>query len=156
MLTRPDDSRLPSARGKRRVGLSAYQEQRLKEQLRPSLCSEPWLEAQFKSADDVDEAGTPILYRYHDPHVFPPGGAKTAMVRCPLCGILVPPNTIEHDACLDHAPHDGWGPSPSAVAIRALQWFNLRMEDPELPPEDVESLRAEIDRFHQPPTATKS
>ena len=156
MVTRPEDSRLPSARKKPRVGLSAYQEQRLKDQLRPSICSEPWLEAQFKSADDTDETGTPILYRYHDPHVFPPGGAKSAMVRCPECGVLVPPNTLEQGACLDHARHDGWGPSPSAVAIRALQMFNLRMEDPELPPEDVEALRAEIEAFRQQDRATKS
>jgi hypothetical protein len=149
MVTRPEDSRLPSARKKRRVGLSAYQEQRLKEQLRPSICSEPWLEAQFKSADDTDETGTPILYRYHDPHVFPPGGAKTAMARCPECGVLVPPNTLEHGACLDHARHDGWGPSPSAVAIRALQMFNLRIEDSELAPEDLPSLRKEIEDYHQ-------
>ena len=157
MLARSDDSRLPSARKlKRRVGLSAYQEQRLKDELRPSVCSEPWLEAQFKSADDTDETGQPILYRYHDPHVYPPGGAKSAMVRCPLCGVFVPPNTLEHGACLDHARHEGWGPSPSAVAIRGLQMFNLRMEDPELPPEDVEALRAEIQAFQEQTTATKS
>jgi hypothetical protein len=157
MLARPDDSRLPSARKpKRRVGLSAYQEQRLKDELRPEVCSEPWLEAQFKCADDTDETGQAILYRYHDPHVFPPGGAKTTMLRCPLCGVFVPPNTLEHGACLDHARHEGWGPSPSAAAIRGLQLFNLRMEDPELPPEDVEALRAEIEAFHAQATATKS
>ena len=150
MLARSDDSRLPFARkAKRRVGLSAYQEQRFKDELRPTVCSEPWLEAQFKSADDTDEAGQAILYRYHDPRVFPPGGAKTAMVRCPLCGVFVPPNTLEHDACLDHARHEGWGPSPSAVAIRGLQMFNLRLEGPELPPEDVPSLRKEIEQYQQ-------
>src|SRR5579859_1065622 len=48
-----------------------------------------------KSVGDIEntvlmtKSGTPILYRYHDPHVFPPGGAKTAMVRCPQCGVMV-------------------------------------------------------------------
>lgn len=150
MLARSDDPRPPFARRpKRRVGLSAYQEQRLKDQLRPSVCSEPWLEAQFKSANDTDETGLPILYRYRDPHVFPPGGSNTGMLRCPLCGVLVPPNTFEHDACLDHARHDGWGASPSAVAIRGLQMFNLRMEDLELAPEDTASLRKEIEQYEQ-------
>lgn len=157
MLARPEDSRTPSARrARRRVGLSAYQEQRLKDRLRPQVCSEPWLEAQFKSADDVDETGQPILYRFHDPHVFPPGGPKTAMVRCSRCGVFVPPNALEDGVCLDHAAHEGWGPSPSAVAIRGLQMFNLRMADAELPPEDTASLRAEIAAFEQRRTTTKS
>lgn len=147
MLSHPQNSGSSSARRarKRRVGLTAYQEHHLKEKLRVFTCSEPWVEAQFRSTDDVDQDGTPIHYRYHDPHVFPPGGSKTAMVRCPRCGVITPPNAIEHGACLDHADHRGWGPSPSAVAIQGLQMMNLRLQEPELPPEDSASLRREIE-----------
>lgn len=128
----------------RRVGLSAWRENRLKAALRPRMPSEPWVEAQFVSACDVAEDGTPILYRYHDPHVFPPGGAETAMRRCRECGVLMPPHILSQGRCIDHADHTGWGPSPSAIAIRALQRFNLRLEVEELPAEDVVSLRQEI------------
>ena len=148
MLAHPSEfpSRRPKLR-KRRVGLTLYEEQRLRQQLRQTACSEPWVEAQFVTADDVDQNGSAIVYRYHDPHVFPPGGAKTGMRRCPACSVITPSIAFEHGNCLDHADHRGWGPSPSAVAIRALQMFNLRFEFPDLPPEDSVSLRKEIRRF---------
>lgn len=148
MLAHPSDPGSPLRNlPKSRVGLTVYEEDRLKRRLRRRTCSEPWVEAQIKTCHDVDQNGTEIIYRYHDPHVYPPGGAKTAMIRCPACGAFNPPNAIEHGRCLDHADHRGWGPSPSAVAIQGLQRFNLRMEEPELPPEDVKSLRKEIRRF---------
>ena len=146
MLAHPSDPGSLPRQPRRRVGLTVYQEDRFKERLRPITCSEPWVEAQFKTAHDVDQSGSSITYRYRDPHVYPPGGASTAMIRCPACGAFNPPNAIEHGRCLDHADHRGWGPSPSAVAIQALQMFNLRMEQAELPPEDVKSLRKEIRR----------
>jgi hypothetical protein len=137
----PGLSTLP-AKPKRRVG--RHEEQRLKERLRKSAPSEPWVEAQIKAIEDVTEDGTAIIYRYHDPCVFPPGGQQTAMVRCPKCGVFTPPNTIEHGACLDHACHDGWGPSPSAVAITKAAQRKLRNTQLELLPEDTRSLRNEI------------
>jgi len=149
MLAYPSDPSSPLRKLPRRTGLTAFEENRLKQRLRRVTCSEPWVEAQIKGTDDVDQDGRRILYRYHDPHVFPPGGADTAMVRCPTCGVMTPPNAMEHGRCLDHADHRGWGPSPSAVAIQALQMLNLRMEMPELPPEDVPSLRKEIRRFEK-------
>ena len=151
MLSHSRDSGSSPARKtkKRRVGLTAYQEDRLKQQLRRSTCSEPWVEAQIKSSRDVDQNGNPILYRYHDPHVYPPGGSKTAMVRCPRCGVMTPPNALEHGACLDHAEHEGWGLSPSALAIQGLQLMNLRLEEPELPPEDSAALRREIEAWNE-------
>ena len=150
MVAPSSNSGSPSARGGRgqRVGLSPFQERRLKANLRLTTCSEPWVEAQFKSADDVDERGSAIVYRYHDPHVYPPGGAKTQMRRCRECGLLMPPNALEGNRCMDHGRHTGWGPSPSAETIRALQMLNLRMADAPLPPEDTASLRKEI-RQHQ-------
>ena len=141
-------SSAPKAK-RRRVGLSFYAEERLKASLRESAPSEPWVEAQFKTADDVDQEGAAIVYRYHDPHVFPPGGKQTLMRRCPECGVFMPPNSFEHGRCLDHADHRGWGPSPSAVAIAALQLFNLRTEEMPLDAEDRKSLWHEIRAFER-------
>lgn len=132
----------------RRTGLSRVEEARLREQLRRQAPSEPWVDAQIKQREDVDSSGRPIVCRYHDPHVFPPGGRDTAMVRCPRCGVFTPPNASENGVCLDHARHDGWGPSPSAVTIAMLQMWNLRMFETELEPEDNASLLKEI-RRHQ-------
>ena len=131
-------------RRKRRVGLSAYQERLLKEALRDKTCSEPWVEAQFQSVVDVDDAGKQILYRFHDTRQYPPGEKSTLMVRCKVCGIFNPPNAMERGQCLDHAELGSWGPSPSALAISAMQMFNLRMEESALEPEDSRSLRNEI------------
>lgn len=134
-----------SARKRRRpVGLTHYQEEQLKRELRLTTPSEPWVEAQFRTVLDTDTDGTDIVYRYRDPHAFPPGGAQTLMVRCAECGVFNPPNAIEHGNCLDHARHDGWGPSPSAVAIAALRRFHLEIEELQLQPEDDASLRREI------------
>jgi hypothetical protein len=124
--------------------MSIYQELQLKAKLRKRSPSEPWVEAQVQTATDTDADGSAIVYRYHDPHAFPPGGSATAMVRCPACGIFVPPNSIEHGKCLDHAHHTGWGPSPSALAIAALQRRNIRLRDLDLLPDDPESLQQEI------------
>jgi hypothetical protein len=151
MPSESQESKFPSARKirRRRVGLSQYQEKFMREKLRAAAPSEPWVDAQFVTVRDQDETGWPIYYRYHDPRAFPPGGKKTAMVRCPACGILMPPNAFEQGECLDHSIHRGWGPSPSAVAIAALQYYNLRAREPDLPPEDLTSLRQEIEQFAQ-------
>lgn len=137
-------------RGKRKtIGLSPARELSLKARLRKTTCSEPWVEAQFKRATDSDEEGHKITYRYHDPRVYPPGGERTAMVRCRKCGIFTPPGAIEHGCCLDHANHAGWGPSPSAVAFQAMQRYNLRLEDSvELRSEKILVLKREISRYH--------
>jgi hypothetical protein len=129
-----------------RVGLAPHEERKLKSKLRRRSPSEPWVEAQIKSSADVTADGLPIVYRYHDPHAFPPGGRQTAMIRCPKCGIFNPPNTFEGGACLDHARHDAWGPSPSAVAIEKFIALNLHPEV-ELEPEDVHSLQHEIRQY---------
>src|SRR5207253_1385304 len=98
-------------RRKRRVGLSALQETRLRAQLRQTTPSEPWVEAQIRSADDLDRDGSPIVYRYHDPRVFPPGGPGTRMVRCSDCGVFTPPGAMEGGRCLEcvnSAAHTAW------------------------------------------------
>jgi len=154
MLPNPQDPGSSSARKRRvrtscrrPVGLTAYREKILKDKLRKSAPSEPWVEAQITTVVDKSPAGAQITYRYHDPHVFPPGGDKTKMIRCPECGILMPPLAFEHGKCLDHARHEGWGPSPSALAIRALQKLHGILEMKNMPPEDVECLRQEIRLF---------
>jgi hypothetical protein len=151
MLPNSSDPGSPSAQKnrKRRVGLSLYHEDRLKRQLRESAPSEPWVEAQFITALDQDQEGEPIVYRYHDPRAFPPGGAETGMIRCPVCGIFMPPNAFEDGQCLDHADHSAWGRSPSAIAIEALQMRNLRLIDSPLPSEDISALREEISKFYE-------
>jgi hypothetical protein len=135
---------------RRRPHLTAQQERSLRARLRKTTPSEPWVEAQFKSAEQISCDGSTAAYRYHDPHVFPPGGPlHTKMIRCPKCGVYMPPNAFEHGACLDHARHEGWGPSPSAIAIQRLQLLNLRLSDAQLPPEDTESLRREIRKYEK-------
>lgn len=131
-----------------RAGLAPHQERQLKTKLRKRTCSEPWVEAQIRTFVDVTADGIPIVYCYHDPHIYPPGKDQTAMIRCPKCRVFNPPNTFEHGACLDHASHKGWGPSPSAVAIEKFIALNLHSEV-ELEPEDVVALRREIAEYHR-------
>lgn len=148
MRRNPHQPGSKSARkGPRRVGLTAYQEELLKRELRLTTPSEPWVEAQFQSSIDQDTDGSAIVYRYRDPHVFPPGGEKTLMVRCKHCQIFNPPNAMEEGQCLDHVENEGWGPSPSALAIAALRKYHLEIEETELPPDDAKSLRREIRRY---------
>lgn len=139
----------PSARRQpRRVGLSRLAEDRLKRRLRKTTCSEPWVEAQIKTVVDRQRAGEPIVYRYHDPKAYPPGGEQTRMIRCPACGVFTPPCAIEHGNCLDHADHGGWGPSPSAIAFHTLQMLNLKIDNElALAPADAQSLRREIKKY---------
>jgi hypothetical protein len=126
------------------ASLSAAQEARLKSRLRREAPSEPWVEAQFRTVQQPCDNGKIVVRRFHDTSVFPPGGARTRMVRCAQCKVFNPPGAIEEGLCLDHAEHAGWGPSPSAVAIRGLQYFNLRMAESELPAESGPALRKEI------------
>jgi hypothetical protein len=133
----------------RKIGLSSAEEARLKAKLRRQSPSEPWVEVQFRTVENTDSRGRPVARRIHDPSVFPPGGARTAMIRCAACDIHTPPQMIEEGQCLDHADHTGWGPSPSAQAIRGLQYFNLRMSELELPPESPAALRREVRRANR-------
>jgi hypothetical protein len=130
-----------------KIGLTPLAESRLRRTLRRKVPSEPWLEAQFRSVLSRNARGEEVVQRLHDASVFPPGGAKTAMIRCACCGIFTPSSAFEHDICLDHADHSAWGRSPSAIAIEALQYRNLRLAETPLPPESRSALRAEIQRF---------
>ena len=140
------ETRNRKGRAKRRSGLSRLAQARLAETLRRVAPSEPWVDAQFIDVVEIDERGERVVRRAHDPSVFPPGGAQTAMVRCPQCGVITPPNAFENGICLDDADHGNWGPSPSAQAIAALQYRNLRLVEAELPPESLSALQAEIRR----------
>lgn len=132
-----------------RAGLTPWREARLKEKLRTTTPSEPWVEEQIKSALDLTPTGTAYVYRYHDPAAFPPGGDQTAMVRCPTCNVFTPPHSFEADECLDHADFDAWGPSPSALAIQRLQIFHGKDIYTDLPPDDYRSLEREIERYNR-------
>ncbi len=138
---------------KRRVGLSRAAERQLRNKLRTRCPSAPWIDAQFKSAESIDDRGREVSCRYHDPSVFPPGGAKTLMVRCPGCCIFTPPNAMDGGICLDcqpavtpMEPHLGWGKSPSALSIERLQYYRGKELSLPLEPESTDDLRREIQR----------
>lgn len=136
-------------RVRNKTGLTILEEARLRRRLRRQAPSEPWVDVQFRNIQGMDEQGRPLVKRIHDPRLFPPGGARTAMVRCPECGAYMPPMAFENGVCLDHAEQGNWGPSPSAQAIHALQFRNLRMSEVELAPESTHALRREIQRYHR-------
>jgi hypothetical protein len=129
---------------KRRTGLTPMAEDRLRHELRRRAPSEPWVDAQFYTTERQDDRGETVVSRAFDPTVFPPGGDKTLMVECKICNILTPPYAFESGQCIDHADGGNWGPSPSAVAIRALQWRNLRLTEMELAPESATALQKEM------------
>lgn len=127
--------------------LTLFEEARLRRRLRRTAPSEPWIDAQFASREAPDGRGGVVVHRVHLPGAFPPGGSQTAMRPCPRCGVLMPPIAFEDGICLDHAEPANWGPSPSAAAIRGLQYRNLRMPKLQLPPESTLALQAEIDAY---------
>ena len=135
-----------SAAAAGRTGLTALSEARLRARLRRRSPSEPWVDAQFIDVSGADERGQPVVRRIHDPAVFPPGGPDTAMVRCPACGVFTPPQTIENGVCLDHDEHVNWGPSPSAAAIRAMEYRNRRLPECKLARASTAALTREIRR----------
>lgn len=148
---------------KLRIGLSRLSEQKLKRKLRRIAPSEPWVEAQILGFLDHDAKGEEIVYRFFDVKAFPPPG----MVECPLCGRTVPPVSMEtpdprvfvnqrrgdesHGArCMDCRParvHQCHGGSPSAQAIREIQYRNLRLDEVKLESEDASDLKEEIRMF---------
>jgi hypothetical protein len=145
MLSGPEDAHAPrECDAPAVIGLTLNEEFAFRRRLRKTCPSEPWVEAQFKTAYDKDAEGRAIRYRYHDPHVFPPGGERTKMIRCPACGIWMPPNAFENGKCLDHAKHEAWRQSPSALAIEILRRRKRRRKEIELEPEDMISLREEM------------
>ena len=131
----------------RREGLSSTDESRLRARLRREAPSEPWVDAQFFNVESQDGRGQIIVRRFHNGRVFPPGGALTKMRRCRACGVFTPPGAFEKGVCLDHAEHGSWGESPSAHAIRMLQYRNLKMAQSDLPPESEAALRREIEAY---------
>jgi hypothetical protein len=137
-------------RDRSRVGLCRYQEEQLKEKLRRCTPSEPWVEEQIVNVADVDADGNRIHYCYYNPKGFPPGGEKTLMVRCRICGTYTPPHAMEQGMCLDHAIPKGRGRSPSAQAFRKAARLNFREEfKNDLAPEDTASLLREIEQYLQ-------
>jgi hypothetical protein len=133
------------------VGLSIAQEQKLKRKLRRICPSEPWVEEQICSKLEIDSRGKPFVRRYHDPHLFPPGGSATRMVRCGRCRVWTPPQALDEGICLDHSEHIGWGRSPSAEMIEKIQFYCTKdkAEQLDLPSESVEALHAEIEQHYE-------
>ncbi len=72
-----------------RVGLSMAAERAMKADLCDSVCSSPWIDAQFYSI--VDQVTTPagvttkISVTIHDPSVYPPPADTTPMRVCRCC-----------------------------------------------------------------------
>lgn len=120
-------------------------EQRLRAALRAQAPSEPWVDAQFEEVEAVDERHRRFVRRRLISGVFPPGGDDTKMIRCPICGILTPPSGMEGGVCLDHVSHAHWGPSPSALAFRACEFYVCKPPELELPSESIEDLQNEIE-----------
>lgn len=138
----------------KRVGLLWATAQKIIKDLLPHVPSRPWADAQIVRRVDREPDGTAIVYRFRDKYVFPPGGAKTAMVPCVGCGVSHPVDHQGHVLCYEHDDErtmDAYGASPSAVAIRVLQMLNVRKEENELEmePEDTASLEREIAAFRR-------
>jgi hypothetical protein len=114
-LPSPDSSRSSRSRSPAVPrGLSAWQEHRLRIRLRRSAPTEPWVDAQLASQTFTGPDGEPVVARYHDAHVFPPGGPRrTGMRWCRACGRWTPPQAvslIEHRSSRD-------GPVVSATLV---------------------------------------
>ncbi len=148
-------------KNKTRVGLSLRDEEKLKNRLRVTYPSEPWVDHTIKRFEDVKADGTTIVYRFHDAKAFPPPAESTPMVKCGECGRIVPPNSLETqwpkprdgeavEWCMDHQParlQNAYGSSPSAHAIQMVQHYKLRVETVKLKRESRKALQREIDRF---------
>lgn len=94
---------------KRKVGLTVIEEDKIKSKQRGNpnendefslnvraAPSEPWVDAQFESLDDVDDDGKIISYRFFRSTVFPPRPPRapaetTKMQHCTACGRMNPP-----------------------------------------------------------------
>jgi hypothetical protein len=76
--------------GMKRFSLTPVAESRLRCRLRRACCSEPWVDDQIRTLTDTAPDGEEIVYRFHNPHVFPPGGKKTGMRWCRVCGRFTP------------------------------------------------------------------
>jgi hypothetical protein len=73
-----------------RIALSAVNESRLRAKLRRRCCSEPWVDDQIRTVTDRSPEGEQIVYRFFNPHVFPPGGHASGMRWCRACGRFTP------------------------------------------------------------------
>ncbi len=103
-------NRIPAK--KLHVGVTPPEESRLRRHLRQKAPSEPWIDAQFRTLTDTTPAGQPITCRLHEPHLFPPGGPKTAMKYCRSCGRYTPPNSLH---LLERAPNRTAPPTSSTL-----------------------------------------
>jgi len=134
-----------SKKRKKRVGLSRREEERIRQDLRPFVPSEPWINACLPEFTDVSPDGEQIVYRFYDAHAFPPQADSPAcqMQECSRCGRIVPAPTFEPEGgsrrvgygnrlkdrprrvvcadCRSPKVQRAHGASPSAVMLRKLR-----------------------------------
>jgi hypothetical protein len=138
---------------------------RLQQFLRRLVCSAPWFDRCWSAFSGDDRRARPAK-RPDDAldraAIYPPGGRRrTAMRRCIACGSRwYPPQYVRARSGLcedcvaarqlpdgpptDERTHVPSTQSPTAVAMRQLGYYRIRLVEPRLPAEDEASLRREI------------
>jgi hypothetical protein len=131
---------------------------RMRRRVRELVCSEQWLEACWASLVAAGVSATLKPSGYLDrTGVYPPGGRRgTRMVHCHACGKRwYPPHYVQVDLCLDCAAgqnvpitdeqtHVSSTSSPTAIALRQMEMYHVRLIEPRLAAEDEATLRRQI------------
>src|ERR1700722_1238224 len=108
------------------------------------VCSEPWLETCWASLLESGISAVRKPAGYLDrTGIYPPGGQQhTCMVHCSNCGKRwYPPHYVQRDLCLDcaagqNAPitdehtHVSSTSSPTAIALRQMEMYHVRLIEP--------------------------
>jgi hypothetical protein len=145
-----------------RIGQSSIEQMRMRRKVREVVCSEPWMEVCWaelvQGGDGVAKRPTVFLDRHG---IYPPGGRReTRMVHCSACGKRwYPPNYVQGDLCLDCAAgigvpftdeqtHVTSTSSPTAIALRQMEHYHVRLIESRLEAEDEATLRRQIDSYH--------
>ncbi len=90
--------------GVKKTAIGFWEAVETTEALRDKVCcSQPWVDAVV-----VSEAGNHGRIWYRLDGVFPPGGNKTLMRKCPSCGRICPPNGQKGNPCCDCEAADSW------------------------------------------------
>lgn len=139
---------------------------RVRREIRRLTCSAPWAERCWVELAANSRLPKRVDQVLDKAELYPPGGAPrrgrrgTLMRRCADCGVTwYPPQYIRRgrlcDDCAaavgqpvtDEKTHVSSTSSPTAIALRDLAYFNLRLTEPRLPAEDNRSLRAVVANF---------
>jgi hypothetical protein len=139
---------------------------RLQQLLRRLVCSAPWFDRCWSAFNNGDDRRARPTKRPDDAldraAIYPPGGRRrTAMKRCIACGSRwYPPQYVRTRSGLcedcvaarqlpdgpptDERTHVPSTQSPTAVAMRQLGYYRIRLIELPLAAEDEASLRREI------------